>query len=384
MNLQQQIELINNPQDFTRLYNSVLTAEYGDDYLAISDDRADRGNDGYLKSEKRLFAGHCFKRVQNQGIEKDIRNKLLGDLNKAINLKTDGSWQVKSWTFLSNYPIPESIAQEAVKVGAANGIDVGWRGPEYFADILQKYKNVRAQFPNLQGNEIMNQLEAIIHKLEMPTDPEDSEPLNVPRNSKQLSRLLAEKPEGWEYLLFAGILFLGKESLEFKWHDHEIHYARRTGRHLDDKSAFTYMTNAWSDLSAVTSNITSVLTKDFQKKAFGAPGIAGDARRIEHIANHVVNSYEELLDWAADIRGTSVSSKLKKLYELAALVTDKPAQDIRDFIDEVVTQTSKIPGHLATTNPSPLRIELTLTLTVENDAISAFNKELRRVRRRMR
>jgi hypothetical protein len=39
-----------------------MTVEYGDDFLPIDDDRADRGNDGYLKSEKRLFAAHCLQR----------------------------------------------------------------------------------------------------------------------------------------------------------------------------------------------------------------------------------------------------------------------------------------------------------------------------------
>jgi hypothetical protein len=48
MNLQAQIELITVPQDFSRLCNAVLRAEYGDNFLSIDDDRPDRGNDGYL------------------------------------------------------------------------------------------------------------------------------------------------------------------------------------------------------------------------------------------------------------------------------------------------------------------------------------------------
>jgi len=138
MNLQAQIELITNPQDFTRLCNAVLQAEYGDDYLPIDDDRADRGNDGYLKSEKRLFAGHCFKRVQNQNIDKEIRTKMVGDLKKAVVLKQENRWDIEAWTFLSNYSISEGIAASIVALGKEAGIDVSWRGPGYFAGILQK------------------------------------------------------------------------------------------------------------------------------------------------------------------------------------------------------------------------------------------------------
>ena len=136
----------------------MLQAEYGDEYLLIDDDRADRGNDGYLQSEKRIFAGHCFKRVQNQKIDKEITDKMVSDFNKALVLKQQGDrWDIEAWTFLSNYPISEGIAASIVARGKANSIDVSWRGPEYFAGMLQKHKYVREQFPNLMGDETMSQ-----------------------------------------------------------------------------------------------------------------------------------------------------------------------------------------------------------------------------------
>src|SRR3954470_6589476 len=100
MDLRPQVELITNPQEFTRLCNAVLTAEHGDDFLPIDDDRADRGNDGYLKSEQRMFAAHCFKRIQNKSIDAAIKAKMVGDLDKATALKEVGIWDVEAWTFL--------------------------------------------------------------------------------------------------------------------------------------------------------------------------------------------------------------------------------------------------------------------------------------------
>jgi hypothetical protein len=41
VNLEAQIELITAPQEFTRLCNAVLAAEYGSDFLPIDDDRAE-------------------------------------------------------------------------------------------------------------------------------------------------------------------------------------------------------------------------------------------------------------------------------------------------------------------------------------------------------
>ena len=104
MNLEAQIELITVPQEFTRLCNAVLAAEHGDDFLPIDDDRADHGNDGFLKSAKRVFALHCFKRAQNQGIDILIRRKMLGDLGKAKTLKEQNLWDVVTGPRSSVHP----------------------------------------------------------------------------------------------------------------------------------------------------------------------------------------------------------------------------------------------------------------------------------------
>jgi hypothetical protein len=117
MNLAAQIELITVPQEFTRLCNAVLGAMHGDDFLPIDDDRADRGNDGYLKSERRLFAVHCFKRIQKRGIDLEVRAKMVGDLGKAAALREAGIWDIENWTFIGNYPISEAVAEDVVAQG---------------------------------------------------------------------------------------------------------------------------------------------------------------------------------------------------------------------------------------------------------------------------
>jgi len=154
LSTENQISLINNPQEFTRLYNAILKAEHGDDFLAIDDDRADRGNDGYLKSECRIYAGHCFKRVQNQSLDSEIRRKMVSDLKKAIALKKSEDWQITAWTFISNYPIVHDIVRDLYDMGREEGIDVAWRGPADLADLLQRHPHLRPRFPILQINHL--------------------------------------------------------------------------------------------------------------------------------------------------------------------------------------------------------------------------------------
>lgn len=64
MTLEAQIGLITVPQEFSRLCNAVPQADHADDFVPIDDDRADGGNDGYLKSERRIYAVHCSRAAE--------------------------------------------------------------------------------------------------------------------------------------------------------------------------------------------------------------------------------------------------------------------------------------------------------------------------------
>lgn len=384
MSLTAQIELMTNPQEFTRLCNMVLSAEYGMDFRPIDDDRPDRGNDGYVLSEKRLFAMHCFKRVQNQSLDGNIRAKMMSDLRKAIELKREGAWEIEAWTFISNYPIPEAIGREILLAGRVAGIDGSWRGADFLAGVLQKAKNLRSAFPNLQANEVMDQLNVIIGKLENDARPSDVLRVNwVPQNEAELEGLLVHQPPGWEYLQFAGVLLLGKRALEPKWLDYQSGFAPRSGRYLDPQGAIHYLAGALADATVITSPVETTLSHENQTRAFGAPGEPGDPLLIEHLAKRVLSMYEGLLDWATRIRGVGFPDRFRRAAELAAGIAARPAGEIRAFIDHVVYELGRVPELAAREDRTPVRIDLALTLTADDRVIRAFNHELHRIHKEL-
>lgn len=385
MSLTAQIELITNPQEFTRLCNSVLSAEYGMSFLPIDDDRPDRGNDGYLISEKRLFAMHCFKRVQNQRLDREIRTKMMSDLRKAIQLKNEGEWEVEAWTFISNYSIAEAIGNEIQLTGRAAGIETSWRGAAFLADVLQKAKHLRSAFPDLQVNEIMDQLAVITAKLENDAAPADVLKVNwVPQNEAELEGLLVQQPECWEYLQFAGVLLLGKRTLEPKWLDYQSGFAPREGVYLDPHDAGRYLTGAIKDAQAIISPVEPILSPENQVRAFGAPGEPGDPRLIEHLAKRILSTYEGLLDWATRIRGVAFPVRFRRAAELVAMIAEQPAEDIRSFVDHSVDQIGRVPAWLTREDSTPLQIDLPLTLTVDDRVSAELEDELERIEKELR
>ena len=379
--LESQIELITVPQEFTRLCNAVLEAEHGTDFLPIDDDRPDRGNDGYLKSEKRMFAAHCFKRVQNQKLDREIRGKMVSDLGKAIALKEQGLWEVEAWTFLTNYPVSEETGRTVLKMGETSGIDVSWDGPNFLARGLQRNPEIRTRFPFLQVNSLSEQIEELREVIDgsAPEDSPVSEISRVPRSTQERDALLRLQPPGWEYLLFATTLYLGKESLERKWHDHEMPPHRTSQPAPSGITPTAYLSKQINELAGIVQGAMRVFSPDKQELAFGASGEPGDPIRIEYFADRIIESYEAILDWAMGIREFDPPGYLIEVCQVVPRMADLPLQQFREFIDNVVRETDRVPGFVANSDPNKdkLVIELDLTLSIDDGVQEEFSQKLK-------
>jgi hypothetical protein len=226
---------------------------------------------------------------------------MIGDLGKAIALKAAGIWEIESWTFIANYPISESVARDVVKAGAQAGIDVSWRGLAELAVALQEYAAVRQRFPALQVNEVADQLEAIHERVEGIARDLTSEPPSfsgAPKTKEQEAWLIAVQADFWEYRLFAGGLYQGREALEPKYLDHNLGIVEGSLR-MDFHDAQNVLSDAVHRVATSVATIDDAFDPAAQEPAFGAPGEPGNAAAIRHLAHRVLAVYEELLDAAS-------------------------------------------------------------------------------------
>ncbi|MES2171373.1 MAG: hypothetical protein V4479_11730 [Actinomycetota bacterium] len=156
-------------------------------------------------------------------------------------------------------------------------------------------------------------------------DDEPSWMLNVPRDISGRMELLATKPTYWESLYFGAILLEGLDRTEIKWRDHVLGLTMTIGPVVTKQELAHALSERMSRVTFIVSNLGRLFTGPAQEAAFGKLGEHGDPTLIEHMGNRLTQMYEQLLDWADEVRSLRVpDGAAEDLREVAALFAEQP------------------------------------------------------------
>lgn len=206
--------------------------------------------------------------------------------------------------------------------------------------------------------------------------PADLAIIRVPRTEAEQRLLLLEKPGGWEHLYFASELLRQSEELEHKYRDHEMRYAPSTGTAIHAEDSQRYVQAATSEAQRLSGGLSMVMDQQVQERAFGAPGEAGDAERLLHMATRWTGIYEGFLDWTARLRGTTVPSRYAEVVEALAQFSDASIENYRAFVTRFVEQVDRVPA--AIKSGETLQVDMTLVLEIPDDVLTEFHEAAER------
>lgn len=205
--------------------------------------------------------------------------------------------------------------------------------------------------------------------------------VRVPRTREAVGETLRTRPNIWEYLLYAGELYVGLESLETKRLDYALGH-RTNGQVLTGTEAAAYLQASFDELARVSSGVNTWMSRDAQEKAFGLPGVPGTPELIVHIARRLLSTYEALIDWAIDLRSTRPPAKMAKLFEIASLYSRDSIEAFHGFVETLTKEVDEASTLLARQDGSTASITVTYTMDIAPEVIKRFNKEYRRVMRK--
>lgn len=177
MSLEDQIGQTVDPALFTRLCNAVLTAEHPHDYQVVDGTRGDGGNDGWLRSQKRMYAMYCPVKPEHR-TDKEITKKALSDLGKAAELRAGGKYDVQQWTFVTPRKLSNDVLIEIFEAGVDLDIEVDHVESTYLAGLLLKHKHLLTEFPQLY----VSQLEEFVKQALDTPEAKNPKPSAVPEH----------------------------------------------------------------------------------------------------------------------------------------------------------------------------------------------------------
>jgi hypothetical protein len=197
----------------------------------------------------------------------------------------------------------------------------------------------------------------------------------VPRTEVERQRLLSARPPAWECLYFAGQLLHERDRIESKYRDHEIRYASATrGGARNGNILGSFMTRTINDIVGLIAKLARLVNdEDARDWSFGKPGESGDPERLAHLAGRWNSVYEEILNWAARVRGANASPDFRDLAEMLAQYADAPVEQYRIFVDSFIAQAEEVPSILAEGREA--RVEATLANHIPDELKSSFGAE---------
>ncbi|MEW2191240.1 caspase, EACC1-associated type [Streptomyces microflavus] len=209
----------------------------------------------------------------------------------------------------------------------------------------------------------------------------DDETLDVPRVPLTLAgreELIRTKPPQWDYLLYASSLRLGVDSLSEKWERYEAGRSAKS-RKMSIAQLCHYVDNSIDKLQKITGRIDDCFSQELQDRAFETSPDRADPELIKRMASELVGVYEDYMDWAMAIRGIVAPHKAARLIEMTALIADTPVRQVKDFIDQYISEIDALGERYATEQAASIIVNLTLTITVDNDVLEAFLEERKRL-----
>jgi len=200
MTLEEQIAQINNPQEFTKLCNMLLAEKYGSGYQIIDGTRADGGNDGYVISEKRIFAMYCPIKPERK-TDSDYLKKIRSDMSKAKLLKDSGAYEIENWTFLTPRKLSNDIIVKMKESAKDIGLSAIHQESTFLATELSKNKHLISEFPALHIFDLDSKLEKIMaafRQKDIKKEQAEEEEINHqniykghPQNIEEMDRVLS-------------------------------------------------------------------------------------------------------------------------------------------------------------------------------------------------
>lgn len=189
-------------------------------------------------------------------------------------------------------------------------------------------------------------------------------------------RIALEKPEAWEYRLFAQALTDAVEDASEIRREHRLGLVFGSGDHVELDQVTFWMQARMEELQRLIAAFNVVMQSNLQE-ALGPPGVPGDVKAIAFTARKVGSIYRHAIEWSQRVRRAHLPECFRPVAIEMAFFTDDIIEKVEEYGPALLKQ---IEEALAAPNDGTHRVlESTLTLDFRN--LDRFEAALEKAQR---
>lgn len=184
-------------------------------------------------------------------------------------------------------------------------------------------------------------------------------------------RIALEKPEAWEYRLFAQALIDEMEAVADLRLEYKLGFAVGFGDQVGKEEAPNWVLARLKELEMSSHALSSLLNVTLQE-ALGPPGVPGNLEAIVFVARKIGAVYRHALEWSHRVRRANVHECFRSVARELSLFTDSLIQNIENFGPDLLRSLEE--ELLAGSDGTARVLEFTLKIDLSN--LDQFEKAL--------
>jgi len=199
----------------------------------------------------------------------------------------------------------------------------------------------------------------------------------IPRTASAQMALLKTRPEGWEYLLFAGSLAHGLEFIDSQRKNTSAHRSQAlwTSSNLVIAQPLKRFVSAFENAIDLAN---TAVKPGAMERAFGAPELSGSPILILLMAQGLCAAYDAMLECADFIKQENTADRVP-IYEIAARLADQPPLSVQAFAKTFGVEAIRCATYFANpTGPEPEIVTVKLKWDLNTNLLQELIAELDR------
>lgn len=195
--------------------------------------------------------------------------------------------------------------------------------------------------------------------------------------SGRVFELAVEKPDAWEYLLFAAALKDNLDKLDDLRYDMKYGITFKNAILYDEpKEIIDFVQMKCGELSNRVNLLNKILNNAF-REAIGEPGTPGNVEYIIYVAEKLVEVYKSVHEWSLEFKSIIVPDEFQSLLLCASQFSQSVIEDIENFISDY---DKRINEAVLGIGEESERKTLSFSLTLRGFDVSKLESEIKNIR----